>query len=297
MTYRSTAELTTAPSFEARPTTRTCLADKVAVSESLVSAAAVNQRDVSPLAFVWDLSQRLVERLALTRGQRVLDLCCGTGATSIPAAQRVGSEGRVLGIDSGARLIARARARASRLAFAQAQFQVDDFETTTLPVGGFDAVLCAFGIARASDPVAVLRVLWSQLRPGGALAIAVFARGLFHPADDFLVRSLAQQYPQFAVVRERADELGTEGQLAALLETSGVSGFLISTEPCEQQVRTPADWWSIVRASMYRDALSGLQPDVLERLRHEQIRAIEGARIHSVRTDALFVIARKPLTR
>ena len=297
MTQHSTTQSVPRAVFEARPTARTSLEDKVAASESLIDDIAVNQCDAPPVAFVWDLGQRLVERLALTRGQRVLDMCCGTGATSIPAARRVGQKGRVLGIDASARLVARARARASRLVYAQARFQIGDFETTTLPTGGFDAVLCAFGISRAIDPIAVLRVLWSQLRPGGELAIAVFARGLFGPAGDALVGSLGQKYPDIAMACQRCIAFGTEAKLDALLEASGVSDFRISAEPYEQPLRAPEDWWAIARGSIYRDALSGLADSALEWLREDQIRAIEDSHIHSVRTDALFAIARKPFTR
>lgn len=297
MTQRSITESAQRAVFDAQPTTRACLTDKVTVSESLIGEAAVNQSDAPPLAFVWDLSRRLVERLGLTRGQSVFDVCCGTGATAMPAAQRVGHAGHVLGIDGGARLILRARARAKWLGFTHAQFQVGDFETATLRFGGFDAVICAFGIAQSSDPAGAVQMLWSQVRPGGVLAIALFARGLFHPADDFLARYLTQQHLALATHSLRCNELGAERELATLLHNAGVSGFRISTEPCEQALRSPEDWWSILCASVYREALHGLEASAVEQLRHDQIRAIEELRIHSVRTDALFAIARKPLTR
>ncbi len=296
MRQHSTTEPVSSAVFDARPTTRTSLADKVAVSEMLIGDAAASQCDAPPLAFVWALGRRLVECLALTRGQNVFDVCCGTGTTAMPAAQQVGSAGHVLGIDTGARLILRARARAAWLGFAQAQFQIGDFETTTLPMGGFDAVICAFGIGQASDPAGAVQMLWSQVRPGGVLAITVFARGLFHPADEKLAQSLAK-YPKLAAVGRRCDELGSESALATLLEKAGVQPYRISTEPHAQALRAPEDWWSIVYASVYREALQGLEASAIEQLRHDQIRAIEKLHIDSVRTDALFAIARKPLTR
>ena len=48
----------------------------------------------------WDrFGRRTVERLDLKRGASVLDVCCGCGASAIPAAEAVGPEGTVLGID------------------------------------------------------------------------------------------------------------------------------------------------------------------------------------------------------
>ena len=57
---------------------------------------------------------RTVARLALPRGGRVVDLCCGSGASALPAARAVGPTGPVTGSDSGPGLIAVARARAAQ---------------------------------------------------------------------------------------------------------------------------------------------------------------------------------------
>jgi len=58
--------------------------------------AAANYFDAKPLAF-WDrYGRRTVERMALRRGASVLDVCCGAGASALPAAEAVGSGGRVI---------------------------------------------------------------------------------------------------------------------------------------------------------------------------------------------------------
>lgn len=68
-----------------------------------------------PVNSFWNrFGQETVDRLGLTAGQSVLDVCCGTGASAIPAARYVGSEGSVLGVDLAENLIALAQAKASR---------------------------------------------------------------------------------------------------------------------------------------------------------------------------------------
>jgi ubiquinone/menaquinone biosynthesis C-methylase UbiE len=58
--------------------------------------AAVDKFDAEPLAF-WDrYGRRTVERLKLRSGAHVLDVCCGTGASALPAAQDVGSSGAAI---------------------------------------------------------------------------------------------------------------------------------------------------------------------------------------------------------
>jgi SAM-dependent methyltransferase len=273
------------PVVESHPIVRIGLAENV----------MVGTRDAHA-AFVWDLSRRLVDGLSLGRGQHVLDARCGAGAASIAAATRVGRDGLVLGLDLSPPLVASARSLASLLVLPQTHFQIGDFETSTAPATGFNAVMCAFGMAQVHDPVEALRMLWLQVRPGGELAIAVFARGLLGPAVATLLNSLMLAHPDVAAACQRCTDFGTERALTKLLETSGVHAFRVSTHVYQQTLRTPKDWWSIV-CMVYGEPLSALAAGDLERLRDDQIRAIEEAQIHSLRTDALFAFARKPTTQ
>src|SRR3954447_12131676 len=75
--------------------------------------AAADLFDDPRLSF-WDrFGRRTVDRLGLTPGDSVLDLCCGAGASALPAAERVGPKGRVLGLDLAENLIRRARVKAT----------------------------------------------------------------------------------------------------------------------------------------------------------------------------------------
>jgi ubiquinone/menaquinone biosynthesis C-methylase UbiE len=61
--------------------------------------AAAESFDAEPLAFWARYGRRTVERLSLRRGAHVLDVCGGTGASALPAAQVVGPEGKVIAVD------------------------------------------------------------------------------------------------------------------------------------------------------------------------------------------------------
>src|SRR5215210_3356452 len=68
-----------------------------------------------PANSYWErYGRRTVERLNLKPGSRVLDVCCGSGASAIPAAEAVGPSGSVLGIDLAEKLLDLARAKAKR---------------------------------------------------------------------------------------------------------------------------------------------------------------------------------------
>ena len=77
------------------------------ISRAVSDDAAEDHRDDVPLAF-WDRAASDYGRLALAPGATVLAVGCGIGATALPAAERVGPQGRVLGIELCEQLLGRA---------------------------------------------------------------------------------------------------------------------------------------------------------------------------------------------
>jgi ubiquinone/menaquinone biosynthesis C-methylase UbiE len=73
--------------------------------------AAADYYDAEPLGFWARYGRRTVERLRLRHGAHVLDVCCGSGASALPAAQAVGPEGQVIAVDLAAELLKLARPR------------------------------------------------------------------------------------------------------------------------------------------------------------------------------------------
>ena len=116
----------------------------------------------------------MLEAAELEPGQRVLDVGCGAGSTTIEAARRVAPNGAAVGVDiSGPALaLARERADAANLngvSFIEADAQVHPFEP-----GTFDAVISRFGTMFFGDPAAAFANLRRALRPGGRLAVVAW---------------------------------------------------------------------------------------------------------------------------
>src|SRR5688572_1508842 len=146
-------------------------------------AAAADHYACAALAF-WDrFGAATVSRLRLAPGQTVLDLCCGAGASALPAARAVGPTGSVVGIDVAAPLLDAARARAEREGLRNVEFRLADARFTRLLDDSFDAVVCVFGVFFVPDMAAFVAEMWRLVRPGGSLAVTTWGPGLFEPAN------------------------------------------------------------------------------------------------------------------
>src|SRR6185503_15176836 len=115
--------------------------------------------------------RRTVERLGLVAGERVLDVCCGSGASAIPAAEMVEANGAVVGVDLAANLLELARAKAKQRGLTNIQFQSGDLMHLPFEDGSFDTVVCVFGIFFVPDMEGGLRELKRVVRNGGRVAI------------------------------------------------------------------------------------------------------------------------------
>jgi len=124
-----------------------------------------------------ELRQRTVTLADLHPGETVLDVGCGTGTLAIEVQRRVGSAGRVVGIDPGSEQIARARAKAVRRQ-APIEFQVGVIEQLAFPDQTFDVVLSTLMMHHlpASLKRQGLAEIARVLKPGGRLVIADFTR-------------------------------------------------------------------------------------------------------------------------
>jgi len=109
---------------------------------------------------------------AVRPGDRVLDVGCGTGGTTLALARAVGPDGAATGIDISEPMIEVARRRAANEGSA-ARFLAADAEYAALPADGFDVLVSRFGVMFFPDPVRAFANLRSACRPdGGMLAIA-----------------------------------------------------------------------------------------------------------------------------
>lgn len=125
-----------------------------------------------PISSFWScFGRKTIERLALTEGEWVLDVCAGSGASALPAAASVGPNGKVIAVDLAEQLISLAQAKAKATHLHNIEFRVADMLELGYADGHFDAVVCVFGIFFVPDMQAALRELWRMVKPGGRMAL------------------------------------------------------------------------------------------------------------------------------
>ncbi len=108
----------------------------------------------------------------LLAGERVLDLGCGAGTDSLIAAQMVGDQGHVVGIDMTREMLAKARSAAAAMGATNVEFVEGEAERLPFPDASFDVVISNGVIDLIPDKDAVFAELSRVLVPAGRLQIA-----------------------------------------------------------------------------------------------------------------------------
>ena len=116
-----------------------------------------------------DITGRLLRDAGLFTGMKVLDIGSGAGDVAFAAAELVGSEGEVLGVDMNPEILETAQTRAQAAGLTNVQFVAGDAQTLDLS-NDFDALIGRLVLMYLPNPVDTLKQLATHLRPGGIVA-------------------------------------------------------------------------------------------------------------------------------
>lgn len=120
------------------------------------------------------LGLQAMERAHLAAGERVLDVGCGCGATTLELARRVGPTGSAMGIDISNVMLARARQAAATAQLSNVRFENADAQTYAFAPQSVDVIFSRFGVMFFAHPEAAFTNLLGALRPGGRLAFVAW---------------------------------------------------------------------------------------------------------------------------
>jgi SAM-dependent methyltransferase len=115
----------------------------------------------------------LLAAAGIAHDERVLDIGCGCGTTTLDAA-RAAPEGRALGVDLSAQMLELARTRAAEEHLTNVSFEQADAQVCPFDAAAFDVVISRFGVMFFSDPLAAFSNIAEALRPGGRFVAVVW---------------------------------------------------------------------------------------------------------------------------
>src|SRR4030095_4778718 len=206
--------------------------------------AAADHYDDPANSFWERFGRATIERIRPSRGSRVLGVCCGSGASALPAAEMVGPEGFVLGIDLAANLLELARKKAAARGLVNTEFRVGDMLDLHLDAGQFDAVVCVFGIFFVPDMPAAVRALWHVVRPGGRLAVTTWGPRFFEPATTAFWNAVRDVRPDLYKGFNPWDRICDPTSLRALLREGGIEHVEILAEAGAHPISSPEARWA-----------------------------------------------------
>lgn len=210
----------------------------------------------------------VLEAAGLQRGERVLDLACGTGVAARLAAERVGPSGTVVGLDPHPGMLAVA-GRAS----GDIEWRQGSAEELPLPDESFDAVVCSQGFQFFSDKAKALREIHRVLGRGGRAVLGT--AGPTPPLMGAIADVLAEHIsPEASVFIHAVFSVHDPGRVHSMLGSAGFDDVNIETTSVPLRLPLPADFfWQYVRSTplaaiatgMSNDARADLEGDVVER--------------------------------
>jgi SAM-dependent methyltransferase len=184
------------------------------------------------------ITVELFRAAKLQPGEKVLDVGCGCGDTTLAAAALVGDAGQTLGIDISEMMLAKARERSAALG-GKTQFRIADASTEDFSRQGADILMSRFGVMFFADPTATFANLRCALKPGGRLAFVCWQEPKRNP---WLVMPFQAMKHRVPPQPERKPEepgpfaFADEARLRGILELAGFTD--VSIEPRSMQLDT-----------------------------------------------------------
>ena len=205
--------------------------------------------DTGGTDFFTAMGTRLADQAQIRPGARVLDVGCGKGAVTLPAARLAGTTGRLHAIDLARPALDAAAAQARACGLGTITIAPSDAEDPPFPAGTFDMILAGNVIQFLPRPAHAVRRWLSLLTPGGTLG---FSWGLPQdPRWEPVMAAVDAHVPAgiagFEAFLHRLPFGGTE-PVERMLTSSGFKAVQTLTHQVETVYDSPEPWWAACRS-------------------------------------------------
>jgi arsenite methyltransferase len=264
--------------------------------------------DSSRLAAIYDRlsdsqlegGKRLVERLEVSPGQRVLDVGCGTGRLSRWIAERVAPGGSVVGVDPLPERVAIAREHAAGLAVSYEAGHAEDLGA--FAAESFDAVSMSAVFHWIDDRKKALAEVRRVLRPGGRVGVTTLARELMHAGTaSGVIGAVFAAAPYAAKVDLSGFAIASRGltttEHVALVLEAGLELAELHVVPRERMHPSGEELVDFMEASAFGNFLRIVPDDVRPAFRADLAAAFEALRGPDgirVRDYGMLFVAKRP---
>jgi ubiquinone/menaquinone biosynthesis C-methylase UbiE len=173
----------------------------------------------------------LIDRAKPQAGERVIDIGCGSGVTTIAFARKVAPSGHAFGVDISAPMLARARASAPKE--LPVDFTLADATVYPFDPASFDLLASRFGVMFFADPALSFANMRKALKPSGRLAFACWREPRENP---FFMAPLQAAYKHVPKLPQQGPEdpgpfaFASEERVRRILDAAGFAG--VQMEPC-----------------------------------------------------------------
>jgi SAM-dependent methyltransferase len=197
------------------------------------------------------VSDRLIAAADPKPGERVIDVGCGCGATTIDFATRVSPGGEVLGLDISEPMLARARERAPKhlpIRFELADATVYDFEPEAA-----DLAASRFGVMFFADPTKSFANLRKGLKPKGRLAFACWREAKQNPFFILPLREAGKHAPPLPETDPEAPgpfAFANEARVRRILSDAGYADIVLKAHELELDIAVGRGLDAAVEAAM-----------------------------------------------
>lgn len=238
--------------------------------EQLFDGAAKSYNRTGPSIFT-QFGARLADRMPFTQGARVLDVATGSGAVLLPAARRVGSEGRVFGIDLSAAILHEAENAVRAAGLTNVELRKMDAEHLKFPDKAFDVVTCAFSIFLFPNIEAVLREIYRVCKEGSYIGVSTFGNTPppFNPGWPIFFQQTAV-YPITRVLPPQPIAYASK-ELDAILNRFGFHSIEIHSEINDIVYENEEDWWAFQLTIGPRPTILGMDEETRARFKDEYL--------------------------
>src|SRR6185503_4532005 len=173
---------------------------------------------------LYPAQQKLLQLADIKAGDKVIDIACGTGLVSFPAAEQTGEKGFVMATDISDKMVETGTAIAKERNLSNISFQRMDAEELDVEDSSYDIALCALGLMYFPDPLKAIKEMYRLIKPGGHAVVAVWGRRKncgWAEVFEIVDRRVASEVcPMFF-------NLGNEGTLQQYMDAGGFTNISI----------------------------------------------------------------------